>query len=152
MKKLIIFSLINGFINAFILIFMGDYFASERFAESEFSSDVFIGSIVLSAILSSIGFVFTARKQSVGRIWCAFGIEAASAMLFVITDFALRIFGISINFFTLSADGDLAAGMLMVLFGRMFIAVNLLIHIVTGVVFSILSAKKKPEDMNETEY
>ena len=145
MKKLIIFSVLNGFISAFLLIFMANYFASERFMKVDFSSEVFIGTVVLLAILSSIGFVFTARKQSIGRIWGAFGIEIASAILFVITDLILKTFGISINFFVVSAEGDMAAGMLMALFEMMFVALSLLIHIVIGVVFSILSAKKKSE-------
>lgn len=145
MKNLIMLSVLNGFISAFLLIFMGNYFASERFMKIELSSDVFIGSVVLLAILSSIGFVFTARKQTIGRIWGAFGIEIASAIMFVITDLVLKIFRISINFFAVSADDNPASGLLILIFGMMFIALSLLIHIVIGVVFSILSAKKKSE-------
>lgn len=145
MKKLIIFSVLNGFISAFLLVFMSDYFVSERFMKVELSSDVFIGTAVLLAVFSSIGFVFTARKQSIGRVWGAFGIEIASAILFVITDLILKTFRISINFFAVSADDNPASGLLILIFGMMFIALSLLIHIVIGVVFSILSAMKKSE-------
>ena len=145
MKKLIIFSVLNGFISAFLLIFMANYFVSERFMKVELSSDVFIGTVVLLAILSSIGFVITTRKQPVGRIWSAFGIEIASAILFVIADLVLKTFRISINFFAVSADDNPALGLLIVLFEMMFIALSLFIHIVIGVVFSILSAKKRSE-------
>lgn len=145
MKKLIIFSVLNGFISAFLLVFMSDYFVSERFAETEISSDVFIGTVVLLAILSSIGFVITSRKQPVGRIWGAFGIEIGSAIMFVITDLVLKTFRISINFFAVSADDNPASGLLILIFGMLFIVLSLLIHIVIGVVFSILSAKKKSE-------
>lgn len=124
---------------------MSDYFVSERFAETEISSDVFIGTVVLLAILSSIGFVFIARKQSIGRIWGAFGIEVASTILFVITDLVLKVFRIPINFFTVLPGDNPGTGILLIFFGIMFIALSLFIHIVIGVVFSILSAKKKSE-------
>lgn len=123
-NKPIIFLVLNGFISAFLLIFMANYFASERFMKVELSSDVFIGTVVLLAILSSIGFVFTARKQSIGRIWSAFGIEIASAILFVIADLVLKTFRISINFFAVSADDNPALGLLIVIFGMMFIALR----------------------------
>lgn len=146
MKKLVVFSILNGFIGAFLLKLMGDYFVSERFMKVESSDVFFTGNIVLLAILSSIGFVVVSRNQSVAKIWGAFGIEIASAILFVITDLVLLIFGISPRFFAVSADDNPALGLVIIFFGLMFIALSLLLHIVIGVVLSILSVIRKRKE------
>lgn len=146
MKKLVVFSVLNGFIGAFLLKLMGDYFVSERFMKVELSDVFIIGNIVLLAILSSIGFVFVARKQSVAKIWGAFGIEIASAILFVIADLVLLTFGIPTNFFPVSGDDNPASGLLIIIFGQMFIALSLLLHIAVGVVLSILSVIRKHKE------
>lgn len=153
MKKLVVFSILNGFIGAFLFKLMGDYFVSERFMKVEPSAVFFIGNIVLLAILSSIGFVVVSRNQSVEKIWGAFGIEIASAILFVMADLVLIFFGISPRFFAVTGDDNPASGLFIIIFGLMFIALSLLLHIVIGVVLSILSVirkhkKKKVKDLH----
>lgn len=142
MKKLIIFSVLNGFISAFLLILMTDYFVSESFVGVDLSFDMFIGNIVFLAILGSIGFVFTARKQPVGRIWGAFGIEVASSVLFVIIDLILKISGVDFHFFKVMPDDNPAVGILMIYALMILIVANLVLHLIIGVFFSVVSAKK----------
>jgi len=121
---------------------MGDYVVSESFIKTNPSSGIIISTVVLFAILSSIGYIFTARKQSVKRIWGAFGIEVASFLIFLITDLVLKISGVPINFFTISPDDNLTLGLIIIFEGLLFIFLSLTIHIITGIIYTALSKKR----------
>ena len=142
MKKLTVFSVINGFVSAFVFSLMSDYLVSERFYENQLSAEVFVMNIVLLAVLCSAGYIFAVRKQPVVRIWGALGIEAAAFVMFVFVDFILLISGLGIHFFKVIPDDNPAAGLPLIFAWMIFMATGLVVHIITGVVFTIISAIK----------
>lgn len=152
MKKLTVFSVINGFVSAFVFSLMSDYLVSERFYENQLFAEVFVLNVVLLAVLCSTGYIFAVRKQPVVRIWGTLGIEAAAFVMFVFVDFILLISGLGIHVFKVIPDDNPAAGLPLIFAWMIFMATGLVVHIITGVVFTIISAIKNKirTDTNQT--
>ena len=146
MKRIVVLSILNGFISAFSFVLIGDYIVSETFLRTDSSAKIAMGFSVLFPMLASIGYIFVAKGQSTGKIWAAFGIETASSMAFVFADLMLKTTGVPVNLFPVSPDDNPALGLLIIFDEVTFIVLSLLTHILTGIVLMTLSAHNKKHE------
>lgn len=146
MKKLLILSTVNGLIGALLYKMMTEYFVSENFSKIDASSELTTGTVLIFAILSSIGYIFAARKQSVDKVWIALGIEIASFIVFSGIELALKIFGLSFSFFAILTEDNPAAGILIIFESLMFIVASLVIHAVIGAIYTATASKRTNQE------